>query len=476
MNLRGFRFQDRGFLRCISLAVPLALILNAAAACAQETKPSSVEQALQKLRDALEPEPGLTPQTKQALREVLESLRSERTRGSEAVAPTAAPLPVSKGEVAKAVDEYLATQPITRDKTSLEKAFEQLSFYGDLRLRHESNFNLDDQPDRHRERVRLRFGTGYEVTDELSVGVRLTTGNADDPKSPHTTLGNGFKNFGIALDRAFATYRPLWLKGAVGTAGKFAHPFYQNPVYSELVWDADVQPEGAVAGYSISGFGRLTRLDFWAGEYVVLEQSLADESLASVAQVSAQFNVATNLTANLAVGYYYYTDPTPDGASTIFKANAGNATVDRNGDATPDAFASDFGILNPIVALTYNGWELPLTVSAEYILNTRAVGDTGQGWATGIVFGRAQKKGDWRLYYQWQVVEQDAVFSPFAQDDFLLGTNHRSHLFGANYQLLDKLGLHLWALVSARDRTFPALTTDSDAEQWRVRLDANIRF
>lgn len=444
MNLRSFLFQTGGFLRCVSWSAALALMLNAVVVAAQNTPPSSVEQALQRFEGVLDHEPGLAPQTKQALREVLEALRSERSPGPEAADSAAAPPPAGKGEVARAVDEYLAARPVTREKSSLEKTFDRLSFYGDLRLRHESSFNLDDQRDRHRERVRLRLGTDYQITDELSAGARLVTGNADDPRSPHTTFGNGFGKLGIALDRAFATYRPSRVDGATFTAGKFGHPFYQNPVYPELVWDADVQPEGAAAGYSVSGLGRLTKLDLWAGEYILIEQALAKESLASVAQAATQFRLREDFLANLAVGYYFYSDPTPDGASTVFKSNAGNATVDLDANGQADAFQSDFGILNPIFALTYNGWKMPVVLSGEYILNTLANIDQDTGWAAGVSVGKAQTKGDWRLYYQYQEVERDAAFSPFSQDDFLFGANHRSHLFGVNHQLANSIGLHLW--------------------------------
>ena len=93
-----------------------------------------------------------------------------------------------------------------------------------------------------------------------------------------------------------------------------------------------------------------------------------------------------------------------------------------------------------------------------------------------MAYGSTQNQGDWRSYYQWQVVEQDAVFSGFAQDDFLFATNHRSHILGINYQLLDNAGLHVWGLVSAPDKTFPGPTTDSDHFQWRFRVDLNVKF
>ena len=137
---------------------------------------------------------------------------------------------------------------------------------------------------------------------------------------------------------------------------------------------------------------------------------------------------------------------------------------------------SDFGIFNTIASLTWEGWRTPLTVAGEYIWNTQARGGHDQGWALGASLGKTKKKGDWRIYYQWQVVEQEAVFSPFAQDDFLLQTNHRSHVFGSNYQLADNVGLHLWGLISARDLTSAGATTDSDKDQWRLRVDLTIKF
>ncbi|MBI2821573.1 MAG: putative porin, partial [Acidobacteria bacterium] len=108
--------------------------------------------------------------------------------------------------------------------------------------------------------------------------------------------------------------------------------------------------------------------------------------------------------------------------------------------------------------------------------NLRARIPQDEGWAVGVALGKAQNRGDWRFYYQWQVIEQDAVFSPFSQDDFLFQTNHRSHLLGINNQLTEKVGLHLLGLGSARDKTSPGPTTDSDQIQWRVRLQVNVRF
>ena len=60
---------------------------------------------------------------------------------------------------------------------------EKLDFFGDFRLRAESNHKLlnNTQHDRFRGRLRLRFGANYQATDSLKVGFRARTGNPDDP-------------------------------------------------------------------------------------------------------------------------------------------------------------------------------------------------------------------------------------------------------------------------------------------------------
>ncbi|HJP02249.1 MAG TPA: hypothetical protein QF764_10815 [Planctomycetota bacterium] len=182
-----------------------------------------------------------------------------------------------------------------------------------------------------------------------------------------------------------------------------------------------------------------------------------------MAQLAGGFDLGNAWAGTAAVSYYDYTDVTPDGGTGLLDGNSGNATVEEGGVVVD--FESQFAIWNPIAALTYSGAGRPFSVAAEWIHNARAANEADSGWAVGAAWGRAREEGDLRLYYQWQVVERDAIFSPFAQDDFLFATNHRSHAFGVNYQLADGIGLHLWGLVSA-----PEETGGDDGERWRLRL------
>ncbi len=409
---------------------------------------TATEKALQRAEAALAQEQALAPETKAALQELLGALRSERAKAPAASAaePKAAP--------------------------SASPSANRLKLSSDFRLRHESSFKLDDQPSRTRERLRFRVGGTYQVTDQVTFGARLATGSRTDANSPHVTLGDVFHKQEFNLDRAFLAYKPNGVPGLTATGGKFAHPFWTNPVYGDLVWDSDVQPEGAALTYSRKGTGAIEKWDLAIGEYLSLEQAQSD-ARSFVVQAAVHAKMGNHWKPSLAVGYYHHGNLTPDGAQAIVNENSGNATV----GAGPNlAFASRFSIINPIAALRYEGGKHPIVLSAEYIKNLKAGIPQDQGWAIGAAIGAARKKGDWRTYYQWQKVEQDAVLSVLSQDDFLLQTNHRSHLLGANYQVRDNLGFHLWALASQRDRTTPGLTTDSSKLQWRLRFDTNVAF
>ena len=356
------------------------------------------------------------------------------------------------------------------------ETLDRLKFYGDFRLRAENDFELDDQRSRDRRRIRLRFGVNYDMSDEVLFGARLVTGDKDDPNSTHVTLGSGFDDVEINLDRAFMTYRPHWVADSYVTAGKFSNPFYRNPVYAELAWDLDIQPEGAIAGHTSYDVAGLRELMVTVGAYDLQEERNASDANMLVGELRGGIALGSTATGTPATSYTHYGDVTPGGSTTLVAENQGNAVIDTSGDGVPDEFVSDFGIWHTVLGVNYSGASAPLAFGAEYIKNTRAEIDQDQGWALGCAWGSTAKQGEWRVYYQWQVVEQDAVFSSLAQDDFLFSTNHRSHLFGVNYQLTDDIGLHLWGLVSARDQTFNTPTTDSDDDQWRVRLDLNVKL
>ncbi len=404
---------------------------------------------LERLKQAADKDPSLSSELKSAIADVADGLQRRVPAG--------------------------AAEP-----SALDKIFQKLRFSGDFRLRHETDFHLDDRESRNRERFRLRFGAEYDLNEPIIIGARLATGATTDENSPHQNLGESFDKKPISLDRAFATWKPEFLAGAWLTAGKFAHPFETNPVFAELVWDADIQPEGVAAAWK-HAFADGGDIALVAGEYLLLDNSTnssLESASAWVAQVSAHQKLGDHDRLLEAVGVYRYQRLNPDdiNGSRLVGENNGNLLVDTNGDAILDDFASRFTIWNPILALEDSTLGPPVTFAAEYVWNPRARHDADIGWSTGVKVGRNKAMGDWQVYYEWQVMEQDAVLSSFTNDDFLFGTNFRGHLFGARYQLLDKTELHVWASAMRRDDLGTTKTTDSDKLQWRARIDVNFRF
>lgn len=123
----------------------------------------------------------------------------------------------------------------------------------DARLRYELDANRGGGGDRHR--ARFRFGATVDVTDGLTGTLRIRTGDSSDANSPHQTFGNEFDSWEIALDRAFLRWEPSMVEGSWIEGGKIPNRFKTNPVYGELVWDADVNPEGGQLGYQHSSGG-----------------------------------------------------------------------------------------------------------------------------------------------------------------------------------------------------------------------------
>jgi hypothetical protein len=151
--------------------------------------------------------------------ERLEQAGSGAGAGTPPSAPTAAPAaPVAETRVAATT-----TPPIR--------------FSGDLRYRHES-INEDTEAERHRQRLRARFGVTADIADNVRVGLQLASGS-DDPVSANQTLDGGFSRKPIGIDRAFFSWAAT--EQLTFTGGKMANPFYR-PGNHHLIYDGDLNP------------------------------------------------------------------------------------------------------------------------------------------------------------------------------------------------------------------------------------------
>lgn len=135
-----------------------------------------------------------------------------------------------------------------------------MTFSGDLRVRHESFYNQQNAAanpgnpgtlgnpltPRQRLRLRARFGVRGRAGEEFDWGLRLATGSSADVISTNQTLTDFFTHKTFSLDQAYIGYRPKRLPGFQIQAGKFDTPWTRT----ELTWDADISVEGLSESYT----------------------------------------------------------------------------------------------------------------------------------------------------------------------------------------------------------------------------------
>jgi hypothetical protein len=166
---------------------------------------------------------------------------------------------------------------VSASKLKIPDSFKNIQIFGDLRFRYEYRAadNVAGAADstftRERFRYALRVGIRGDLFDDFSYGIRLETAN--NPRSPWNTLGNNTtagavtpsdKNAaGIYLGQAYLAWHPNnWFEM---TGGRMPQPLYTTP----MVWDSDINPEGAFEKikYSVdnvdlfAGFGQFVYFD-----------------------------------------------------------------------------------------------------------------------------------------------------------------------------------------------------------------------
>ena len=165
-----------------------------------------------------------------------------------------------------------------------------LTFYGDLRLRFEADWDSQnaagvERDDRNRGRLRARAGFNYKVSDAWSFGSRIRTGSSRSQQSPHLTFAadDGLRDdLDFVADRYFIQFKQ---DAFTGWAGRNTSPFWQQ---NELFWDEDVTPTGLAGTYDVKrGEGTLSTFqNYDAADVAPFPASDDDETFGFVLSAS----------------------------------------------------------------------------------------------------------------------------------------------------------------------------------------------
>ncbi len=378
-------------------------------------------------------------------------------------------------------------------KSGLPDWVTSLKWSGDLRGRYEGFYASNPAAvDRNRFQYRLRAGLTVSMFDNLELGVRLASAGdtSGNPISSNQTLDNNANKKGLALDLAYGKWArstPHWDLAA--TVGKLENPWAFTPI----VFDPDYTPEGLSQqlSYHLSSEHdlKLNLGEFILEErgtssfdtYLVGAQLLFDSKWNEHWQSSVGFGaLAISGTRSLTVA---------NGQLNIGEGNT------RIGGSSTNAPQYHF---NPIIAsgnVTYTLDEFPgysgpfpIKVAAEY-LNNPAVSSDNEGYSAKLTFGKAGKRRQWEVTYEYRELQADAIYEEFPESDFnaftqtplmsggiggfVNGTNIRGHIVRLSYSLFDPLTLAITYWITENIRENP-VGSESDAS--RLQIDAVWKF
>lgn len=369
--------------------------------------------------------------------------------------------------------------------------------------------------DRTRFRYRLRFGVTAVLQDHFEVGLRLTSGepvppgNAGDPISGNTTLGDNASKKWVFIDLAYAKWYALNSKEYSGslTIGKMENPFTWAPTgFSPLLFDSDYTPEGGALNFTFRP-NDLHSIQFNGGAYVVDEFSTSADPymLGAQARWNAAWNKQWSSTLGIALMSIQSTSQLTNGA--VPNVNVGNYRDPGTGVLTYN--------FNPIFADAAVGYmfdegplykqPFPVRLWGEYLWNPSAPSSAyNDGFDVGITFGKAGKKGLWELTYLYRYLGANAWYEEVVDSDFgayyatpwqnsgmsaanassnyRAGTNVKGHVIRASYSPYNSLTFQVTAfLTSLIQKTAPGTPAGTppdggDSGMTRLQVDAVWKF
>jgi hypothetical protein len=339
----------------------------------------------------------------------------------------------------KAVQQKAAKERKSFELPDSLKWLERFKFTGDLRLRYQLD-KTEHSDQRHRGRIRVRFGTEVDVIDNIKVFAGIATGSGD-PRSTNQTLDNTFEHPTIRLDYAYAQYQPfswLTLKGGEIRGMPLWEP-------ADFLWDTDINPDGVAGqlnypllkakekgGLSVNGF-------FNTAFFLLDEYSTREDPYMYLFQPGFDVKLK-DFSLKTAVAYYGF-----EHVKDYLLDYSSGTNTRRTGPTRLRYGYNSLGVGTEL------GYEKPLGLAfipyvallGEYIYNP-APSTNNDGFAVGMKVGhkKVSEKGSWSAMYLYRYLERDAWLDTFPDSDALGGrTNARGHEVILQYGLFKHVSL-----------------------------------
>jgi hypothetical protein len=304
-----------------------------------------------------------------------------------------------------------------------------LSWKGDIRLRHEETYKEDSDVSRTRDRVRLRVGASAKLPSGFSASLRLATGGSN-AVSTNQTFEDAFNGKAFQLDQAYIKWSQA---GATLLGGKMKNPFQKPHKKGETIWDGDVNPEGYAASYAVSG------LTATVANFNLSEEKEGHSILLQGGQLVYEIAVG-DVKIKVGASDYYYN--TLRGEALMGKKAYGNS-LDEGGN-----YANNYNVAEAWLDLSTKITGVPVMLTGAYVQNTE-VEEENQGFLGAVSLGKVKKALDWSVGYQYRQMEKDAVVAAFSSSDLAgQSLDSRAHVVKAKLGLAKGVSVDVAAFIN----------------------------
>lgn len=343
---------------------------------------------------------------------------------------------------------------------------------GDLRYRREE---IQDDTvsssgvataNRSRDRIRARLGVEAKATEDIAVGLGITTAENNDPRSGNQSLTGVEAKKSFDLDYAYFDWKFALWGDLIG--GKMKQPFFKPG--QSLFWDGDITPEGLALNLN-EGMWFGTLFGYWINEYSGSATGRTSDTMLYGGQVGTRLAVGE---ATLVLTGQYSDLAAGQGRSPFYNGSAnGNSTLTVNNSPV---LVNDYRVMGISAELNRLVGIRPLQFWVDFARN-QAANDLNTAWAAGVLFGKASDYHTWELGLAYESHEKDALFGQLVDSDFGAGnTDAAGWVLRAGYAPVKNWLLSATYMLNQRNVDVANSAGDTGVDYDRLQLDFSMKF
>jgi polyhydroxyalkanoate synthesis regulator phasin len=332
-------------------------------------------------------------------------------------------------------------------KLNLGSSVSEFKLSGDVRLRHQEETKQTQgaltTSEQRRDRFRFRFNGDVLLQKGWGAGFALETGSAAD--SGNQSFVSGSDDYSIFLARAYISYRYSNELSFVG--GKFKNPFYTT----DLVWDADINPQGLSETYVVNLGGKSGKdtLEFRAAQIIMSDVAEnkggaagRDSYLINQQAVYSLYFGANNASSFVIAPGFMASSNSVIGATGNETSFAGNNRyiniITAPGEINFANVAGEGTSLKTYWDFAYN------TTGNNQVYKSYGVASTFKSdrtaWLVGIGYnkGTGKVQGDYGVKLDYREIGIGSIDPNISDSDFAFGNlNQKGFKLAATYNLTD---------------------------------------